>query len=50
MGEVPAYLCRALTYTLTTDDGPWIRLHYFGDGYGFTSRERGIFNQTADFM
>ena len=49
MGETPAYLVHALTYTLTTDDGPWVRLHS-GHGYGFNPQEREWFNQTAEFM
>ena len=49
MGEVPAYLLHALTYSLTTDDGPLLRRHS-GKGYNFTEPERRMFNQTAQFM
>jgi hypothetical protein len=46
---VPAYFLRALSYSLTSEDGALIWLHA-GHGYGFTPAERKTFLETGVFV
>ena len=46
---MPAYILRALSYSLTSEDGALIWLHA-GHGYGFSKAERNIFLETGVFV